>query len=134
MAAITDQALQGEWFYLEEEQPFDRTSPSFYILGDGRVTPNDRPEDIGSYVIRDGRAVVQFPKYARAALTIELLCDEVKFDESTDVLTANASYEMAAVDEPLHYYGTFVRRRADYLAPPLNMAPVLNKGELATPS
>ena len=75
MAAITDRALQGEWFYLEEEQPLDRTSPSFYVLSDGRVTPNDRPDDVGAYVIEDGRALIEFPNYAAAALTIELLCD-----------------------------------------------------------
>jgi hypothetical protein len=118
MAAITEAALQGEWFYLEEEQPLDRTSPSFYILSDGRVTPNDRPHDLGAYAIKDGRALIEFPKYAGAALTIELLCDELKFDETTDTLTANASYAIPPVDEPLHYYGTFVRRRADYLATP----------------
>jgi hypothetical protein len=118
MAAITDQALQGEWFYLEEEQPLNLASPSFYILAEGRVTPNDRPDDVGTYVIEDGRALIEFPKYARAALTIELLCEDSKFDQSTEILMANASYEMAAVDEPLHYYGTFVRRRADYHSTP----------------
>jgi hypothetical protein len=114
MAQITEAALQGEWFYLEEEQPLDLTSTSYYTLADGRVTPNDRPDDVGSYVVEGEKAVIQFPKYARAALTIELICDAPTFDEDTDLLTANASYEMAAVDEPLHYYGTFVRRRADY--------------------
>jgi hypothetical protein len=118
MAAITEAALQGEWFYLEEEQPLDWTSPSFYILNDGHVTPNDRPNDIGMYVIEDGKALIEFPKYAGAALTIELLCDEFKFDETTDNLTANASYAIPPVDEPLHYYGTFVRRRADYHSTP----------------
>jgi hypothetical protein len=118
MAAITDHALQGEWFYLAEEQPLDLTSPSFYILAEGRVTPNDRPDDVGTYVIDDGRALIDFPKYVRAALTIEVLCEDSKFDKNTDILTANASYEMAAVDEPLHYYGTFVRRRADYHSTP----------------
>lgn len=118
MAAITGAALEGEWFYLEEEQPLDLTSPSFYVLADGRVTPNDRPDEVGSYRIDDGKVVIEFPKYARAALSIELACDEPTFDEGTDLLTANASYEVAAVDEPLHYYGTFVRRRADYHSTP----------------
>jgi hypothetical protein len=73
---------------------------------------------VGTYVIKDGRALIEFPKYAGAALTLELLCDGLKFDETTDILTANASYAIPPVDEPLHYYGTFVRRRADYLATP----------------
>jgi hypothetical protein len=118
MATITEEVLRGEWFYLEEEQPLDPSSPSFYILAAGYITPNDRPDDVGSYLIEDGKVVIQFPRYARAALTIELTCDAPTFGEGTDLLTANASYEMAAVDEPLHYYGTFVRRGADYRSTP----------------
>ena len=118
MATITEEALRGEWFYLEEEQPLNLGSPSFYILAAGRITPNDRRDDVGSYAIEVGKVIIQFPSYARAALTIELTCDAPTFGEGTDLLTANASYEMAAVDEPLHYYGTFVRRRADHRSTP----------------
>lgn len=113
MAAITEAALEGEWFYLEEDQPLDLTNPSFYTLADGRVTPNFRPGGVGTYVIADGRAVIRFPAYARAALTIELICDALTFDDRTDLLRANATYKMTAADEPLHYYGTFVRRGTD---------------------
>jgi len=107
--------LRGEWFYLEEEQPLDLSSSSFHILAAGRIM---RPNDVGSYSIEVGKVVIQFPRYARAALTIELTCDAPTFGEGTDLLTANASYEMAAVDEPLYYYGTFVCRRTDYRSTP----------------
>lgn len=90
------------------------TNPSFFILSEGRVTPNDRPGDVGTYSIEDGKAVIRFPKYARAALTIELICGSPTFSENTDLLGANACYDIAAIDEPLHYYGTFVRRRTSH--------------------
>ncbi|MEG3085448.1 hypothetical protein U1707_17535 [Sphingomonas sp. PB2P12] len=60
MATITEEALQGEWFYLEEEQPLDLSSPSFYMLADGIITPNDRPDDVGSYVIEGERRSSSF--------------------------------------------------------------------------
>lgn len=32
MAAITEEALQDEWFYLEGEQSLDRTTMNSYVL------------------------------------------------------------------------------------------------------
>jgi hypothetical protein len=48
MAAITEAALQGEWFYLVEEQPLDRTRQSFYVLDHGEVRTGAEGDVVGT--------------------------------------------------------------------------------------
>lgn len=55
MATITDATLQGEWFYVEEEQLLDQTASNFYVLRAGTVTTGEVSEVVGSYSI-EGRA------------------------------------------------------------------------------
>lgn len=53
MAAITEASLQGEWFYLEEDEPLDRASPEFSILRDGKVQSSTKPDVSREYVVTD---------------------------------------------------------------------------------
>jgi hypothetical protein len=114
MAAITEAGLQGEWFYLEEEQPLDRASPEFFILRDGKVRTSNKLDLVGEYVITDDGAVLTFARRAHSRLVIALSATGAMFDETTPTLQADATYEMEALDEPMNFYGAFIRRDADY--------------------
>jgi hypothetical protein len=116
MAAITEAGLQGEWFYLEEDAPLDRTSPEFFILRDGKVRTSNKPDLVGEYAITDDGAVLTFARRAQSKLVIALSATGAVFDETTPTLQADATYEMEALDEPMSFYGAFIRRDADYLS------------------
>jgi hypothetical protein len=116
MAAITEAALQGAWFYLEEEAPLDRASPEFFILRDGRLNSSTEPDVTGKYVITDDGAVVTFARRGGSRRTIALSATGAEFDETTRTLQADATYEMEAIDEPMSYYGAFIRRDVDHLS------------------
>jgi hypothetical protein len=113
MAAITEAALQGEWFYLEEEQPLDQASPEFFILRDGKVWSSTQPDVTGDYVITDDGAVVTFARRDASRRIIALSATGAVFDENTPTLQADATYEMEPLDEPMSLYGAFIRRGAD---------------------
>jgi hypothetical protein len=114
MAAISEAALQGEWFYLEEEQPLDRASPEFFIFRDGKVQSSTMPDVTGEYIITGNGAVLTFAPRGATRRTIALSATGAVFDETTPTLQADATYEMEALDEPMSLYGALVRRDADY--------------------
>jgi hypothetical protein len=114
MATITEAALQGEWFYLEEEQPLDRTSPEFFILRDGIVRSSRNLDVAGTYEIHHDHAILTFTRHAIADLSITLNAGADLVDEAMPSLPANATYRLEGFEEPVSYYGTFVRRFADY--------------------
>jgi hypothetical protein len=116
MAAITEAALQGEWFYLEEDAPLDRASPEFFILRDGKVRTSNKLDLVGEYAITDDGAVLTFARRARSTLVIALRATGEAFDETTPTLQADATYEMESFDEPLSFYGAFIRRDTDYFS------------------
>jgi hypothetical protein len=116
MATITEAALKGEWFYLEEEAPLDRASPEFFILRDGKVHSSTETDVTGEYVITDDGAFVTFARRGGSRRTIALSATGAEFDETTRTLQADATYEMEALDEPMSFYGAFIRRNADYLS------------------
>jgi hypothetical protein len=114
MAAIIEEALQGEWFYLEEDEPLDRASPEFFILRNGKVQSSTKLDLVGEYAITDDGAVLTFARRAQSTLVIALRATGEAFDETTPTLQADATYEMEALDEPMSFYGVFIRRDADY--------------------
>jgi hypothetical protein len=116
MAAITEEALQGEWFYLEEEQPLDRANPEFFILRDGKVQSSTKPDVTGEYAITDNGAFLTFAWRGAARRTITLRATGAVFDETTPTLQADTTYEMEEFDEPMNLYGAFIRRDADYFS------------------
>jgi hypothetical protein len=116
MAAITQQALQGEWFYLEEDEPLDRANPEFFILREGKVQSSTKLDVTGEYVIADDGAVLTFARRGAARRTIALRATGVVFDETTPTLQADTTYEMEEFDEPMNLYVAFIRRDADYFS------------------
>ena len=112
MAAITEEAIQGEWFYLEEEQPLDRASPEFYILRDGEIQSSTRPDIAGTYALDGDQVAIAFRQRADTQFNITLRSTGAPITPETDVLHADASYRLAG--DPIEYYGTFVRRSANY--------------------
>jgi hypothetical protein len=110
MAAITEAALQGSWFYLVEEAPLDRDSPEFFILRNGKVHSSTEPDFTGEYVIMDDSTVITFARRGGSRRTIALSATGAEFDETTRTLQADATYEMEAIDEPMSFYGAFIRR------------------------
>ena len=114
MAAITEAALQGEWFYLEEEQPLDRTVPNFYSLRHGEVRTSQATEVIGAYEIYGDRVVITFHRTSPFTTTITLSSSNPVFDTATGALSSSATYTLPDGSDPLHMHGSFVRRIADY--------------------
>jgi hypothetical protein len=114
MAAITEEAIQGEWFYLEEEQPLDRTATNFYVLHGGEVRIGHVAEAVGTYSIDGDRAVISLHRTIPFTTTITLISEQSVFDPATDVLLSSATYTLPDGSDPLHMYGAFVRCRADY--------------------
>jgi hypothetical protein len=68
MGAITEEALQGEWSYLEEEEPLDRAKPEFFVLRDSKVQSSTKPDVMGKYAITDARAVLTFARRSSSKL------------------------------------------------------------------
>jgi len=118
MAAITEAALGGEWFYLEEEQPLDRTSTNFYVLEAGEVRIGDAPEVVGLYSIDRDRVVITFHRTIPFTTTVTLRSDDLDFTPATDLLSSSAIYTLPDGSDPLRMYGMFVRRLADYSSTP----------------
>jgi hypothetical protein len=114
MAAITNEALQGEWFYLVEEQPLDRTSKSFYVLHGEDVRTGTEAEVVGTYSIEDDSAVITLLRTTPFTTTITLTSADAAFDKTTSVLSADATHTLPDGSDPLHLYGSFVRRFADF--------------------
>lgn len=114
MATVTEAALQGEWFYVEEDQPLDRTSPEFFILREGIVRSSRNLDVAGTYEIAHDRAVLTFSRRGRSDFVMTLYAAGDVFDETTPSLPADATYRFQGIVEPVSYYGTFVRRLADY--------------------
>ncbi|RYF22448.1 MAG: hypothetical protein EOO77_04075 [Oxalobacteraceae bacterium] len=114
MATITEAGLQGEWFYLEEEQPLDRTTERFFILQDGSVRSNGSTDVVGKYKIMGDAAVIRFSRSDHPDYVMTLHAAGEVFDEGTQSVHANAAYRIEEIDEPVRYYGTFVRRTANY--------------------
>jgi hypothetical protein len=114
MATITEAALQGEWFYLEGEEPLNRARSEFFVLRDGAVRSSTHMDLVGTYLIAGERAVLTFVRRGRCdfAMTLQALGDV--FDETSTSIQADATYGLDDVEDPSTYYGTFVRRLADY--------------------
>ncbi len=112
MAAITEAALEGEWFYLEEEQPLDRTTPEYYVLRANTVRSSTKPDIVGTYAIDGEQVVIVFRHRADTHFKITLRSTNPVFTRATDVLQAHATYQLGG--DPVEYYGAFVRRSADY--------------------
>jgi hypothetical protein len=113
MATITEGALQGEWFYIEEEQPLDRTTPEFFILRDGVVRSSRNLDVTGTYEINDDQALLTLTRDGHSDLVVTLRATGDRFDEATPSVPANAAYLLEGFEEPVSYYGSFVRRLAD---------------------
>lgn len=112
MAAITDAALKGEWFYLEEEQPLDRTTPEYYVLRGNVVRSSTKPDVVGTYAIDGEQVAIVFTRRGDTHFRITLRSTAPVFTPATDILQAQATYQLGG--DPVEYYGAFVRRSADY--------------------
>jgi len=115
MATITEAGLQGDWFYIEEEQSLDRASPEFFILREGVVRSSRNQDVVGSYEIMGDAAVLTFSRREHSEFVMTLHAPGDVFDEATPSMHANAAHRMEAIDETVRHYGTFVRRTADDL-------------------
>ena len=113
MAAITEEVIRGEWFYLEEEQPLDRTVSNFYVLLAGEVRIGDAAEVVGTYSMEGDRVVITFHRTLPFTTTTALSSNESVLDPATDVLSSFAIYTLPDGSDPLRMYGSFVRRIAD---------------------
>jgi hypothetical protein len=113
MAAIQETALQGEWFYLVEDELLDRGNPEFFILRDGKAQSSTNPELVGEYQINGDGAVLTFARQPRSTRTIGLCSTGAVLDDRINILQADATYQMEALDEPTKFYGTFVRRNVN---------------------
>lgn len=116
MAAINESALRGEWFYIEEDEPLDRTSPEFFILEDGKAQSSTKPDVMGEYIITDDGAVLTLARRGATKRTIALRATGAVFDETTPTLQADTTYKMDALDEPMNFYGALIRRDVDYFS------------------
>ena len=116
MAAINESALRGEWFYIEEDEPLDRTSPEFFILEHGKAHSSTKPDVMGEYIITDDGAVLTLARRGASKRTIALRATGAVFDETTLTLQADTTYEMDALDEPMNFYGALIRRDVDYIS------------------
>lgn len=114
MATITEDALRGEWFYLEEEQPVDRTAMNFYVLRAGEVRIGEASEVVGTYSIEGDWVVITFHRTVPFKTTITLSSGRSVFDLATGVLPSSTIYTLPDGSDPLRMYGSFVRRIADF--------------------
>lgn len=114
MAAITEAALEGEWFYLVEEQPLDRASDNFYILRHGEVMQSGDQQVIGVYRVYNGCWVITLHRTVPFTTSVELRCTDETFDEMTPMLAANTTHTLPDGGDPLYLYGSFVRRVSDH--------------------
>jgi hypothetical protein len=114
MASITEAALQGEWFYLVEDQSFDRTSREFYVLDRGEVRLGTSPEAVGVYTLGDDYVAIRLHRAIPFTTTITLSSNDATFNKTTRILAADATHTLPDGSDPLYLYGTFIRRVADY--------------------
>jgi hypothetical protein len=114
MATITEAALQGGWFYLEEEQPLDRSAVNFYVLRAGEIRIGEAAEVVGTYSIENDRVVITFHRTVPFTTMITLSSGHSGFDLATDVLPSSTIYTLPDGSDPLRMYGSFVRRIADF--------------------
>ena len=117
MTAIKEAALQGEWFYLVEHEPLDRGNPEFFILRDGTVKSSTSADFVGEYVINDNGAVLTFAQRGRFKRTIALCPTIAVSNDTIDIFHADETCQIEALDEPTNFYGAFIRRNVDSLAP-----------------
>lgn len=113
MATITEDALQGEWFYLEEEQQLDHTAANFYVVYAGEVRIGDATEVVATYIIEGDRVVITFHRIIPFTTTITLSIGQSGCNPTMDVLSSSATYTLPDGSDPLRMYGLFVRRIAD---------------------
>jgi hypothetical protein len=113
MATISEAALRGQWFYLEEDQPLERRGPAFFELLDGRIRSNARVDQVGTYLIAGARALLTFTRHGHPDFVITLQVTGDSFDEDTPSLQADGHYRTGTFGQPVNYSGTFVRRVAD---------------------
>ena len=114
MAAITEDLLQGEWFYVEEEQHLDPTAMNFYVLHAEEVRIGEAAEVVGTYSIEGDRVVITFHRTVPFTTTITLSGGQSVFDLNTNVLPSSTIYTLPDGSDPLRMYGSFVRRIADF--------------------
>jgi hypothetical protein len=78
------------------------------------VVRSSRNQDVvGIYEIMGDAAVLTFSRREHLDFVMTLHAPGDVFDEATHSLHANAAYRMESIDEPVRYYGTFVRRSPD---------------------
>lgn len=114
MATITEAALRGEWFYIEEEQPLDRANKEFFILRDGEVRSSRNLDVVGTYELAGDRAILTFSRREHSDFVMTLHATGAVFDDTTPALSADATYRIESIDNPVSYYGMLVRRPVDY--------------------
>lgn len=112
MAAITEEALQGEWFYLEDEQPVYRNGASFYVIRSGKMKTGTGAE-VATYSIEGRRAVIRFHRTTPMTTVLTLSSMDPVFDKTTGTLSSSAIYTLPDGSDPYHMYGSFVRRIAE---------------------
>ena len=113
MAAIREAALQGEWFYLVENELLDQGNQEFFILRDGRVQSSIAPELVGEYEITGDGAVLTFDQRGRSKRTIALCPTIAVSNDTIDIFHADETCQIEALDEPTNFYGAFIRRNVD---------------------
>lgn len=91
MATITEAALRGEWFYIEEQQPLDRVNKEFFILRDGDVRSCRNPDVLGTYAFADDRAILTFSRREHSDFVMTLHAIGAVFDDTTPILSADAT-------------------------------------------
>ena len=114
MVTITEETLEGEWFYLEEEQPADRTAMNFYVLRAGEVRIGEASEVVGTYSIEGDRVIITLHRTIPFMTAISLSSGRSVFGPATDVLSSSAIYTLPDGSDPLRMYGSFVRRIGDF--------------------
>jgi hypothetical protein len=84
-----------------------------FILRDRSVRSSRNLDTVGTYEIMGDAAVLTFSRREHSDFVMTLHAPGEMFDDTTPSIHANAAYRMEAIDEPVRYYGTFVRRLPD---------------------
>jgi hypothetical protein len=113
MVTITEAALRGQWFYLEEDQPIETRGRTFFEMVNGKIRSNARVDPVGTYLIAGAKALLTFTRHGHPDFVMTLQVTGDIFDEATPSLQADGRYRMEAFGQPVSYSGTFVRRVAD---------------------
>lgn len=112
--SFTQEGIDGEWIYLEGEQPLTPDLP-VWTFEDGRLLVDGA--DAGSYTIGGGELVIEFAPTGdarRHQVTLSPM-GELPVTSSTSSLAANSQLWFDQIDddnEPVSQYGCLVRKHA----------------------